>query len=275
MSYMDFDDSIDEGRPYFLYQFASGSTTTRFVAGPNAVTKLANTWDPSSVSHKEYEQTGNVERNNMELTFPLSDEFALTRVGLVGQIMSLTIFRGHYDDPDEEHRTIWKGRIVGCKSAKQNIIMVCENVFTSLRRPGCRVRVQVSCRHDLYGQYGCRVDKDDFATAAIVTGINGVTLTIPLAGIPPDGYFTAGMIKWGDLYGTLELHVGTAVNLIGEIPGLEEAFEADGNQAVTLYKGCMRGLNGSQNCSSFSNTLNYGGHRWIPQINPFNNNSLI
>lgn len=272
MTYNAQEASIADGRPYWLYQFARGATVTRLVAAPVQVTVGGHTWDPSSIKHAELEQTGNVERSELELEFPLSDTFAFDLLAPATEVTTITLFRAHYSDGANELRQYWKGRIVGAESGGLTIKVKTENVFTSLRRPGCRVRVQRSCRHDHYG-LECGVDKTAFDVSATITAISGLALTVPAASGAPDGRYNAGMVKWTTLYGFIESHVGSTLTLVSEIPGLEAAL-GGGSQAATLYPGCDRSQSDTTGCGFYSNDLNYGGFRWLPSNNPFND-SLV
>jgi Uncharacterized conserved protein (DUF2163)/Phage conserved hypothetical protein BR0599 len=260
--------SIKGGQPYWLYQFARGAAVTRLAAHPVALSVDGQVWEPSPISHDILEQTGNVERSELELILPLSDPFAITLLSLQTMVMTLTIFRGHFTDVTAELRQYWKGRIVSATSSGTEVRIKTENVFTSLRRPGCRVRVQRTCRHDLYG-HGCNLNKDAWAVAATITGISGVNLTVPVAGGYPSGRFRAGMVLWQGNYGFVQAHSGTTLGLIADMPGLDDAFIASGAQACTIYPGCDRSLDSGFGCTSFGNHLNYGGFKWIPQTNPF------
>jgi len=272
MSYEAQDSSVKGGQPYFLYQFAKGATVTRFTSDPETLTKLGNDWAPSAISHDEIEETGNIERNSLELIFPISDVFAFPYLVPNTKITTLTIFRGHHTDLTDDIQTIWKGRLLGASSSKQTIRMTCENVFTSMRRPGCRVRVQRTCRHALYDA-NCGALMSNFDHACTITAGSGLGLTVPAGTGFPRGQFTGGMIKWGDEYGMIEYHNGAYILLTVEIPGLIDAL-AISDQSATLFDGCNRNLESSQGCTHFDKMVNYGGFRWIPNINIFNS-SLV
>jgi hypothetical protein len=261
--------SVKGGRPYFLYQFARGAVVTRLAASPVQLTVGGHDWEPSPIAHDILEQSGNVERSELEITLPLTDPFGIGLLSPQAEVMTCTIFRGHYSDLADELRQYWKGRLVGAHSTGTRIIMKTENVFTSLRRPGCRVRVQRTCRHDLYGR-GCNLDRADWDIAATITAVTGLNLTVPVANGYTDGKFRAGMVEWNNIFGYIDRHSGATLRLVTEIPGLDDAI-AGGSQAAKIYPGCDRNLISEFGCSSFANQLNYGGFRWIPTINPFTN----
>jgi uncharacterized phage protein (TIGR02218 family) len=259
--------SVKGGRPYFLYQFARGATVTRLASSPVALIVGGYTWEASAVMHDTLEQGGNVERSELEIQLPLSDPFGIALLSPQTAVMTVTVFRGHYSDASNELRQYWKGRVVGARSSGTSISVKTENVFTSLRRPGCRVRVQRTCRHDLYGR-GCNLNRNDWDIAATITAMSGLNLTVPVADGYPDGKFRAGMVEWNSIFGFIQVHSGSTLQLITDIPGLDDAV-AEADQACKIYPGCDRSLTGEFGCTSFNNHLNYGGFRWIPDSNPF------
>lgn len=276
MTYAAFEDSTAQGSPIYLYQFARGAETWYFVADEEQLVYDSITWEPSSVAQDTIPQNGNVERQDIHLTFPISDEFAFAL--LIPQVLvtTLTIFRAHRRDPDEERRIYWKGRILGATSTPDTIEVTTENIFSSLRRNGCHVRVQRSCRHDLYGAFvfggiGCEADPADFDHAVTITAANGIFLTVPAAAGLTAYSLKNGMIKWNNIYGMIEAHSGATLRLTAELPGLEEALEG-GDQAATAYDGCSRGLIGTatnRGCDDFNQQVNFGGFKWIPKSDPW------
>lgn len=274
--YDDFEGTTKDGRPVFLYQFGRGEETFYFAASEQDLTYDGIEWTASSVAHEVIDQSGNVEKNELALTFPISDTFAFGL--LIPQVLvtTITVFRAHRQDPDEERRIYWKGRVLGASSTPNTVEVNTENIFSSLRRNGCHVRVQRPCRHDLYGAFvfggiGCNADPDDFDHAATITAVNGLFATSPEAAGFANATFSNGMLKWGSIYAMIEAQSGATLRLTAEVPGLEEAIDADGPQDIILYDGCNRGLVGATACEHFDQQVNYGGFRWIPKSNPWKN----
>lgn len=267
MSYATPEASADDGQPYFLYLLDNGVTPVRLTSDPDELVRMDETWVPSPIQHADIEQTGNIERNSVDLTFPLSDAYARTLLIPASEVTTVTIWRGHRTDLANELRVVWKGRVVNAKSAKQNIIVSVESVYTSLRRPGCRARYQRTCRWSLYFP-GCNTNVDDFKVAATVTAADGVTLTIPEAAAQADGYYKAGLVIYGGLYGWIGDHSGSTVRLTGGVVnGLNEAVAADGSASVFIAPGCD--LSEETCAARFNNFLNYGGFKNMSDNNPF------
>jgi uncharacterized phage protein (TIGR02218 family) len=267
MSYDTPESSVDQGQPYFLYLLDNGVTPVRLTSDPVTLTRMGEDWLPSSIAHADIEQTGNIEKNSVELTFPLSDTYAKTLLTPASEVTTVTVWRGHHTDLSEELRSVWKGRIVDAKSAKQNIKISVESVFTSMRRPGCRARYQRTCRHALYFPAGCNLNIADFEVAATVTVANGLVLTIPAAASQPDGYYKAGVVDFDGLFGWIGDHTGGTITLIGIIDGLADYVTAHGSAPVSIAPGCD--LSETTCANKFSNSLNYGGFKNMSDNNPF------
>lgn len=267
MSYDTPEASVKDGRPYFLYAFASSAGTTRLTSEPTDLVRGGNTYTKSSIRHSKMEQTGNVEKQELQLEFPLSDTFALTLLEPATGITTLTVFRGHHSDLTNELRTVWKGRVVGAQSGGLLISVVAESIFTSLRRTGCNARVQRTCRHALYLP-GCNLDKDDFAVSATATAMSGLVVTVTEASGETNGFYKAGMIEWDGRFGFIESHSGTSLTLVSDVPGLETEINDNGPTSVIIYPGCDRSL---AVCDDrFDNLLNNGAFPYRPPNNPFN-----
>ncbi len=265
--------SVSDGRPYFLYLFDNG--ITRVTLTSNAydldrevdVGEGVETFVASPVAHGDLEQSGNIEKNDVELTFPLSDTFARTQLGVVNEITTFTIWRGHHSDLTNELRVFWKGRVTGATSSKQAITVSVESIFTSMRRSGCRARYQRTCRHALYFP-GCNLDIEDFQVAGTVTDVSGLELTVTEAASQPDGYYKAGVVVFNGLFGWVQSHVGDTLTLLGAIPeGLADTVDNDGFANVFIAPGCDLSL---ATCTDkFANNLNFGGFPNMSDDNPF------
>lgn len=266
MSYETIEDSVKLGRPFFLYSFDDGTTITRLTSEPEAIVWLTNTYNPSPISHADIEQSGNIEKASLDLTFPLSDTFARRFLSPIAQVVTVTIWRGHHGDETETRRVIWKGRVVGAKSRGQLLTVEVESVYTSLRRPGCRARYQRTCRFALY-QDGCNLDVDDFKVAGTLTAMNGLVLTVTEAALAAAGDYKAGMLIYEGTFGFIIAHSGTSLTLLSAVPGLQDAFDLGGPLDVFIAPGCD--LSRTRCETRFANELNHGAFPYMPDNNPF------
>lgn len=273
MTYSAIEGTVDQGEPFFLYLFDDGTTKTRltsdasdFSGDPEALGS-AQTWTASAIAHSELGIPGNVDRDYVNLTFPLSDSFAQTFRQASAATQILTIWRAHHSDTDGEFEVAWKGRVIGGKEQDRTIVLRAESVFTSMRQSGCRARWQRRCRHALYFG-GCGLAIADFQVSGTVSAMASDTvLTISAAASEADGWYRLGIVEYDGKFGWIKDHTGDQITLVTPIDGLAAAFAISGSESVSIARGCDRQLNTCTN--KFSNNVNHGGFPWLPQKNPF------
>lgn len=276
-TYAEAESSVQAGQPFYLYQFTCGEQVWRFTSRAadwtTTVDGAAVVWAASALAHGEITLSSQVERGSLSLTFPLSDTFALSLLRPTSsKYMVLTIFRGHEAVPDT---TVvhWKGRVMGAETEGRTIVATCESLYATIRRQGCRAKYQSLCRHILY-RGGCGLDIADFYTTATVTAVSGAALTVPGAADQADGWFAAGVLKYGTEYGFILTHSGSALGLGAAMPSLVEALAATpAGVEVQIAPGCD--LRETTCEARFANLLNYGGFTRIPGRNPFGGSSIV
>jgi len=270
MSYSTYEQSTQDARPKYRCLFTIGATEYSYSNEEAIIADSNRTWTPEAITLSEFSQTNEMAKDPLVITFPRDNAFALLfQGGVPEQVCTVTIYRGHSHDPAEEYRFYWKGRVAGTSADGDVIKIECENVFTSLRRPGLRAKYQLSCRHPLY-QLGCGLDKSLFAVTATVTAISGFTATVTYSDSSISG-FTGGMLETADGHFRYIIEDnGATLTLIRPMPSLEDIVNGSAGEAtVTLYPGCEHTVGDCKN--KFDNILNYGGFPAFPQKNPFSN----
>lgn len=286
MTYALIESSPAEGRPYFLYQFAEGAQIWRFTSRAAAWTSADAvgtpiTWEPAAVAHGDVVQTSEIERGQLELTWPLSHPFARRFLAPLGNTpVTLTIFRGH-EQVLGETVAHWKGRVVGASVEGPRIQLTCESVFSTLRRAGVRAKYQRLCRHALYGR-GCGLDIAAHWQTGSLLGVSGSVLIVPKAAEQPDGWYRGGVLRFGAQLGFITDHVGAHLTLSRPIPEIAAALSAPDLDPFTgdplpvlvdIAPGCD--LRAATCAAKFSNLLNFGGFPEIPGRNPFGGGSIL
>lgn len=272
MSIETIDASVQSGSPIHLFEFYFEGEYYRLTSNPDEISALSYTWTPANVGLGRVETTEDINKNNLDLTFPRTDTLAsLYLTDQQNSVSTLTVYRGYENDGDWV--AFWKGRVSNAQSSRNQITLVCESVFTSLKRPGVRGKFSKQCRHSLYGR-GCNIDANDSASDAIwvedeVTDVSadGLVLTIPAAANYSDGYFLGGMIKSDtDVYRFIRGHTGSQITI-------SRAYvDIVSSNTARLYPGCDRSM---ETCSSkFNNLANFGGFPHTPENNPFNGKRL-
>lgn len=294
MSYETIEASVEDGSPVYLYQFAQSGVVWRYTNDLLPVTHAGEGWASAPISHGEINQTGEITRDSVKLTLPISHPFGAQFVGYPPEfVTTVTIFRGHRGSDD--FLVWWKGRISTSRVVGVTLELECESVFSSLKRPGLRRKSQRPCPHAVY--YGlCRLDKADFAIPAEVVSVSGVNVTLSVSPVLPDGTLMGGMLEsptTGELRMVME-QTGGAVVLSRPLAALSsDARSVIDNGAgygrnygnfyggfyVQVYPGCNRT---PARCAQFpnadnpsgTNIENYGGFSFKPSKNPFAGGSV-
>jgi uncharacterized phage protein (TIGR02218 family) len=269
MTYAAFDTSIQDGDPVYLMLFVRDGTEWRYTNAALSVIALSETWLASSVEMGAKSMSKEVSKNSISFKFPRNNSFAAAFLaGRSDAVTSITVYRGHIGDPDDEWNLWWKGRDTSTKYGKGVITIEAESVLTTAKQNGLQRKYQKGCSHALY-QRGCNLDMASFEDSLSVAAVDGVTLTVTGADSEVDGFYTGGVFEASD--GTLRFirsHVGETITLAWPIDGLTTGTHS-------LYPGCNRTL---ATCDAkFSNAVNFGGQPWIPGANnnPMGGSSIV
>lgn len=268
MTYNSFESSLELGTPVELYEFVQGLLRWNYVSGATEVIRANQIYTPSPIKRTAITQTNDVFKDSLKITLPREDQFASQFLSFSPEeVTTLTILRGHANDPDREFRIYWKGRIVGARVSGNEVTLECESIYTSIRRPGLRARFEYTCRHTLYGAR-CAVNSAAYRHDGTVLSLSGLNVTVQGAASRPNGYYTGGMLiapNGGTRF--ITAHSSDVLTLSRPIPGLT------GGQVVTIYPGCDHLKDTCLN--KFNNLDNFGGFPFIPQRNPFDGSSII
>jgi uncharacterized phage protein (TIGR02218 family) len=267
MSYVGQESSQASGQPVELYRFALGATHWTFTSSQAEVVHQSETYEPTVVRRSGIEQGNELNRAGLEITLPRDNLLAGQFIAVPPEgVMSVTLYRYHATDTANEVIVLWKGRVGGARLARSELILKCEPIATSLKRPGLRARYQLLCRHALYSA-GCGVAKESFMVSGTVASISGATVQVATAASRPDGYFVAGMLATNDGQRMIVGHTGANLTLVAPMPSL--ALDSQ----VRLYAGCDHSTGTCLN--RFDNLANFGGFPYIPQKNPFSGDAIV
>lgn len=270
MTYAAQDLSIQDGDPVYLLYFVRDGAEWRYTNAALSVIALGETWLASSVSMGAKVLSKELAKNAIPFKFPRDNAFAAAFLaGRPDAVTSITVYRGHVGDADEEWQVWWKGRDVSTKYDRGTITIDAESIFTSSRRQGLREKFQKNCRHALYSS-ACGVNQSAFAEVVTAIEVDGVNVTIELSSSEPvDGYYRGGILKSADgSQRFIRAHSGENLTLSWPIDSLVAGD-------VTLYPGCDRTL---ATCDAvFDNSDMYGGFPWIPgeHNNPMGGSSIV
>lgn len=268
--------SIHSAKPVELYEFTYATKVWRYTSADEEQTYLSNVYTPMALERTEAEQTNDINRSDLKITAPGSFDVAQQFIVYPpAEVMLLSIYRQHRDDVDNETAIVWMGRVLNVEwkygEGKETSVLLCESVFSSMRRAGLRRHYQMSCSHVLYGA-ACGVVQNSFTFSGTAAGVAGNVITAPIAATKADGYFDGGALVFLDGDGVTHFrgiigHVGSTITLTNAINGL-----IDGDN-IDLIAGCGHNLSDCEN--KFNNLLNYGGFPYSPEINPFNGSTIF
>jgi uncharacterized phage protein (TIGR02218 family) len=268
MTYLAAENSVQDGDPIFRLHFVQGAIEYKYT---NAPIIISTVWLPSSISVGRITQSNELAKDPLDINVPRDSALGLSFLGgSPDQITSITVYREHLGDLDNEFQVAFKGRVTGASPDGDMVSLSCENIFSSMRRSGLRARYQKNCRHALYSTQ-CGVTLASYADAATATAVSGFAITAAAAAGEVDGFYTGGILE--DASGNkrhITSHAGDQLVLMSPLNSLTTEITDSGTAAIVIYPGCAHTESA---CSTkFSNLLNYGGFARIPgeTNNPFN-----
>jgi uncharacterized phage protein (TIGR02218 family) len=266
MTYEALETSLQDATPIELYEFEYGPNRFLYTDLDTSYIYLSKEYLPLQISHTPFEESVELARNNITVTVPRDAPIAdLFRIYPPSEEVSLTIYRIHRTDPDQEIKVVWIGRVLNASWKGVRADLHCENLFTSFKRKGLRRLYQKACPHVLYGP-DCRAVKGDSLVTVPVSGVDGSTVTSPSLTVEPAGLFPGGLLEWEKLPDVWERRrikdqLGDAIVLA------QPVYDLIGGALIDLYPGCAHD---KVDCvGKFANILNYGGFTDITKKNPF------
>ena len=266
MAYDDYEYSVKGARPQEAYLFASSSEEWRFTSFDREVTVNGEVYTPIPMTRSEPETSDDSMKSDLSITVSANNDLVSDLLeSLIEDPVTVTVYRKHWDDTS--WLTYWKGRLVNFSPGAETELL-CESVFTSMRRPGLRAKYQRLCRHALYSvgenlMSLCEVVMASYAVAAkIVHADNVITIETDQTSYAT-GYFNGGILKQGSyLYRFIYSDSDG-----GRYLTLDRTLDLDPDTDIILYPGCDHTYD---TCvSKFANSLNFGGFPWVPDKNPF------
>ena len=266
MAYSDYEQSIESGSPAELFKFTYGDLKYNYCSGDENFTHEGELYLSSAIKRNSPEATEEIQRSSLEIRVPRG--FPVVELFMAAPpegVVYLTVFRRHR--LDDEHLVFFKGRVMTCGYQDGEMLMTCEPIFTSLKRPGLRVVFDVLCPHGLYDTL-CKVDKTNFQVTGSVLTIDHLNVVVQQsAGNHPDGWFNSGIFECGSTKRHIVTHVGSVLTLMHPIP-----INLVG-KPCNIYPGCMHTRTDCH--SKFNNILNHGACSWMPYKNPFTGDNIF
>lgn len=279
MSLPFFQSSRYRSQPIHLFHvvYGTGPSNQLFMTdNEKPISWMGNTWSVYQIKSTEISASGTLDKATVELRAPFTNPLTeLFRMAPPDSVVVVTIYRGDANDPDQDYRSIWRGRVLGFSIEGVESRFACDPIGTSVKRPGLRRNFQYSCPHVLYGP-SCRANRGAATqNTTLAAAPSGMQITVQLGwnGSRPTDKFQGGIATWTDPTGNtvsrtiLQVSGGGGVNLL--LSGLPTGLAI--GSAVALSLGCNHQ---TSDCSAlFANIPNYGGQPYIPTRNPVGNSN--
>lgn len=307
MSFKNREESRFKGEPVDLFYFRYGSTPNAFYAYTDAeqeITFDGVTYTPATFKRANVTSSGTLDKSTLNLNCPQNLALVdLFRIYPPAQVVTVIIRAGHIDDPANDFKVIFTGRVLNCSRDGGEAELSCEPVSTSMKRTGLRRHYQISCPHDLYGSR-CKANKLNATSQHEIVNLQGdnkFRLADGWNGDISAKKYIGGMVEWVTANGResrtiLRVTDGTQIVLAGPTRGLapgsvvdmilgcNHAYifqdspppEEDEDDEPIEYPGTRDHAPVDQektDCIALHDNIhNFGGCPWIPTENPINKN---
>lgn len=254
------------GRPIEFYEFSYQGRTLRYTSADRDITIDAVTYVATTISRSTFIDTNDIAKATLTLTCePHFEVSELFNTEPPDDVVGLVLKRFQNDDPAQEVKAIWLGRVVNCAWPTNQSTLRCESIYTALKQPGLRRPYSKNCTYVVYGDE-CQLDIGAFTTVNAIDSQTGNVINGSIFATQPDGFWAGGRIYWEQTPGFIvkrgiKNHVGSQIEITHTMPGLPPGA------TVSIVPGCDHTYFTCGN--KFSNTDNYGGQPNMQQKNPF------
>ena len=284
MTFQAYEESQEDGGPVQCFLFRYGTEAGEYYAYTAHTQELTIdhggsvgevTYSPVPIERDNVTSNGTLDKSALKIGMDIGTDLAeLFRIYPPSNVVTLTIYEGHIDDPDGEFVVVWAGRIITAGRVGSELQISGEPVSTQMRRPGLRRHYQYGCPHQLYGTQ-CGADKAAATVSATVASISGATVTLDSGweGAFSGAKFLRGMLEWTPAGASTERRTITRVT--GDtlsLSGIPKDLSATDTVSVVL--GCNhQAFAPTGDCEALhDNVQNFGGQPWIPIKNVVNTN---
>lgn len=263
--------SRDLGTPVNLYLFRYGSNETDYYGYTDAeqpLTIAGYSYTPVPVDRGEVVAAGDLDNSTLQVRvqqdLPLANLF---KGSPPSQVVTVTIYQGHVDDPDLQFLVAWSGRIVSCTIEENIATLACQPASTAMRRIGLKRMYQRGCPLLLFGPE-CSASEAAATQTFTLFNVIGANIVLPVGWATyeaakryANGKATFVVSGQKIVRSIIQVIDDRTLLLASSVPGLTAGA------AATLTYGCNHQMS---DCRDLHNNINnYGGQDWIPYKNPF------
>lgn len=270
MPFAQFEESRSLGSPTNLYLFRYGPNPTdvfTYCDSEYDIVFDTRTYRAVPIDREAINAKTTLDKNELEIRMPQTTDLAeLFRYYPPSEVVTLTIYQGHADDPDQQWIVAWSGRVLGFAIEGNEARYTCEPISSSMRRPGLRRHYGYGCPHRLYGAQ-CGANKAVATRTVVVAELfsNAIRLPADWDTTPRKQKYVGGMVEWTGNGQTerrtiLDVQSENTLLLAGPVRSLSVG------STVTVILGCDHTMGDCANLHN--NIVNFGGQPYIPLKNP-------
>lgn len=278
MTFENYEESQEQGVPVSLFYIKYGTEDANYWSycdSDQPVTHLGVTYSPTTIGREKIENSGGLDNKVLQIDItPNSEIVQYYKANRPTQVVTLTIWQGHPDDPDDDFRVVWSGRITSVQRKARFAQISAEPIATSMRRPGLRRHYQYGCPWVLYSEQ-CGVSENTGLQTAACTeaGRNFFEFADGWQGSREKLKFRNGFVRWTDpSTGSQQIMSIVKVQVDTPVVGTDRLIvnglttNATVGIDVQVFLGCNRQ---ESDCTDLHNNIqNFGGQPWIPKENP-------
>lgn len=249
-----------------LYQFKLGDKSWYFANGTTkAVTHNNITYLPIKGLKRTNIEDAGIDKADIDLTFPQDslkntngDDLAQVFIGKIYyESVTVTILELHKN----ETLVLFKGRVTQPKfdeSAKTMTLVASTNETYQHRNILVR-KVQRTCPNKIYDRF-CGLNFSEWSQDAIVTAINGLSVTLQIVTPIANNYLNRGLIEKDGIYIFIVSNTGNQIRMYRPFHNLKIG------DVVRVAPGCDQSI---ATCNEkFNNHINFAGFPNMPNENP-------
>lgn len=265
------DAALTGGKPVRLFKFTRATTHWFYTDADRPIVFGGDTYASIAIAHTEIRDNGEPNQAGVKITLPKTVAVADNwRPYPPAETISISIFTLHVGEVDV--LLDYGGRVIKPQFDDVSMTLHTEPTSTRARRGGGQRRCQRACDLVVFSQGPgrCNVDPEDHKFTAVLTAVDGVTLTAAAFGGIPDGRLAGGTVEWlrGDGFTErrgIVSHTGTSIVI--DYPAAELAVALE----LEALPGCRQDW---ASCLYFENTDRFGGEPYMPDRDYFNGNPI-
>lgn len=257
--------------PLFLYEFTRGATISRYAGSLATVSAGGFSWASADITHGELSNGIEFLDEPLEIRLATDDaahplRYFLDRNGL--DRVTARVFETDADAPSIPSTPLFSGQIRSVIfGSRGELVAKCSSVHRHGRRSLPGVQIQRLCNHRLYSA-GCGLDETDWDTTGTIDAIQATDPPWVEASEFGDKATAESDANW---FALGKVVVGSETRLCVGQSGNRLYLNAPFKSAVvgnpiTASAGCDKRVGTCD--SKFSNTANFLGFPYIPNVNP-------